>query len=208
MASNSRSSNGFSLLELLIVVSIALIAASMAMMSMQSAARSVRLFEAGTDYSNLLQNARIRAVKDDKYYSVLTSLSSTAPPKGFVDLAGSGTYATGDPEIVFPQGVTPMSFASGPALANLESQFLPSGANALATVNTGAAGPTFSPRGLPCTPIAGLGGTSTCPSLTPTSYIVFLQNTQNNQWEAITVTPAGRIRQWTYDGTSTWSPRN
>jgi len=209
MASPIKSRNGFSLPELLIVLGIALVAAAMAVMSMQSAARSIRLAEAATNYGNLLQTARIRAVRDDKYYSVLTNISSTAPPKAFVDIAGTGVYATGDPVLVFPQGVSPMPFASGPALTNLEARFLPAGSNALATINTTTPGPTFGPRGLPCTPTAGAGGTTTCSSMTPTSYITFIQNGQNTLWGAITVTPAGRIREWIYDSRSgNWSPRN
>jgi prepilin-type N-terminal cleavage/methylation domain-containing protein len=194
---------GFSLLELMIVLSIAFIAAAMATMSMQRAARSVRLFEAGSDYANLLQNARIQAVKDDRFYTVRTTLSSTAPPQAYVDIGGTGTYTAPDPVMVFPQGVTPMPFASGPGLANLEAMFLPSGGNALATLNTAAAGPTFGSRGLPCTPTAG-----TCSSMIPTSYITFIQNQESGDWMAITVTPAGRVRQWQYDNAGNWSPRN
>ena len=203
-----RGGNGFSLTELLIVLSVGMVAAAMAMMAFENAARSVRLSEAGADYANLLQTARVRAVQDDRYYSVLMTISSTAAPTAFVDIAGTGTYGTGDPRIVFPEGVTNMAFASGPALANLESQFLPPGANSLITINTTTAGPTFGPRGLPCSPTPGAAGSVTCPSTTPTSYITFLQNRENSQWEAITVTPAGRVREWTYDNYGAWSPRN
>ena len=109
--------------------------------------------------------------------------------------------------MVFLQDVNPMAFSAGPGLANLESKFLP--AAGVATVNTTALGPTFGPRGLPCTPTAPSGGT--CPYLNsngiPTSYITFLQNAQSQKWEAVTVTPAGRIAIWSYDGTS-WSPMN
>jgi prepilin-type N-terminal cleavage/methylation domain-containing protein len=202
------SGRGFSLLELMIVVSIVLIAAAMAVLSVKSALRSVRLFESGTDYANLLQNARIRAVKDDRFYTVRTTIPSTGPAQAYVDLAGTGVYAAGDPVMEFPQAVAPMPFASGPSLTNLEAMFLPSGNNALATVNTTAAGPTFSSRGLPCNPTVGAGGSITCISTTPTSHIVFMQNQQSGQWMAITVTPAGRIRQWQYDGSANWSPRN
>jgi len=185
-----------------------MVAAAMAMMAFENAARSVRLSEAGADYANLLQTARVRAVQDDKYYSVLMTISSTTSPTAFVDLTGTGTYGAGDPRMVFPEGVTNMAFASGPALANLESQFLPPGANSLITINTTTAGPTFGPRGLPCSPMPGAAGSVTCPSTTPTSYITFIQNRENTQWEAITVTPAGRIREWTYDNYGAWSPRN
>ena len=207
-AKSGRGRNGFSLTELLIALSVGLVAATIATMAFESAVRSVRLSEAGADYANLLQTARVRAVRDDKYYSVLMTISSTAPPTAFVDIAGTGTYGAGDPRIVFPEGVTNMAFASGPALANLESQFLPPGANSLITINTTTAGPTFGPRGLPCSPTPGAAGSVTCPSTTPTSYITFIQNQENTQWEAITVTPAGRVREWTYDNYGAWSPRN
>jgi hypothetical protein len=48
----------------------------------------------------------------------------------------------------------------------------------------------------------------TPPNYTPVSFVTFLQNTQSGKWEAVTVTPAGRVRQWSYDGTGTWSPMN
>lgn len=209
VANQIKSRNGFSLPELLIVLSIALVAAAMAVMSMQNAARSIRLAEAATDYGNLLQKARIRAVQDDTYYTVLTTISTTGPRFAYVDIAKTATLATSDPQMVFEQGVVPVSSAGAPALSNLKAAFLPPGANALATINTTTAGPTFSPRGLPCTPASGAGGVTTCTSTTPTSYMTFVQNTQNGQWGAITVTPAGRIREWIYDSSvGNWLPRN
>ena len=193
---------GFSLIELMIVLSIALILGVTGFILAQNVARTVRLYESGTAYANLLQTARIRAVQDDRYYSVVTSTPSIGAPTAFVDIAGTGIYAAGDPMMVFASGVTPTAFASGPSSTNLKSQFLPPGPTAQNSVNTGS-GPTFGPRGLPCTPSAG-----TCPYLNPTSYITFVQNTQSGNWEAITVTPAGRIRLWSYDGTSTWTALN
>ena len=54
---------------------------------------------------------------------------------------------------------------------------------------------TFSPRGLPCTPVAyacsGAG-------LAPAAYWAFFQDTQSTDWEAVTVSPAGRIQKWIY----------
>jgi hypothetical protein len=181
-------------------------------LNVQTATRSIRLSETSSAYANLLQQARIRAVRDDKYYSVLTVAGGGAP-YAFVDLQGTSTLAPGDPIVAFQSGVVPEPFTSGPALANLKSQFLPAGPSAQNTVNSTLAGPTFGPRGLPCTPTAGAGGSMTCPYLTPpnftpTSFISFLQNTQSGKWQAITVTPAGRIRQWAYDGSGTWSPLN
>ena len=203
----TSSQAGFSLLELMIVLWIAFVAAAMVIPTATTSIRGIRLSSTGASYANLLQQARVRAVKDDRYYAVIAiAAQGSTPPMAFIDLAGTGAYAAGDPTMVFAQGVTPMSFASGPALANLESQFLPPGASSIASVNTTAAGPTFGPRGLPCSPVTA-GGYTTCPFITPTSFITFIQNTQGGAWEAITVTPAGRVREWRFNGT-TWSGLN
>ncbi len=193
---------GFTLLELVVVVAILMVVAGMVFISALNTVQSIRLRQSATSYANLLQQARMRAVQDDTYYTVRT-FSDGYGSAAYVDLNGSGTYAAGEPTMRFSPSVGPMAFASGPGLTNLESQFLPAGSGG--TVNSTAPGPTFGPRGLPCTPSAPTGGT--CPYITPTSYVTFLQNSQTTKWEAVTVTPAGRIRIWSYDGSS-WSPLN
>lgn len=197
------------MLELIIVIAIMMIVAGIAVEFVQRAAQTMRLEESAINYSNLLQQARLRAVHDDKYYTVLTASGGVNGNMAFVDIAGTGIYVPGEPMMVFSTGVSPQLFGSGPNLANLEAQFLPNNPGAVQTVNTTALGPTLGSRGLPCTPTGGPLGT--CPYLSaggvPTSYITFLQNTQSGNWEAVTLTPAGRIRQWRYDG-STWSSLN
>jgi Tfp pilus assembly protein FimT len=197
---------GLSLLELLVVVGIVLVVLGISVPIMGTAVRSVRLHGSAADYANLLQNARIRAVKDDKFYTVLVNAAAN-PPIAFVDINGSRTYDPGEPMTVFRADTVPAPFASGPALANLKSQFLPSSTTGQASLATNAAGPSFGARGLPCTPTGG-----TCPylsptTLIPTSYVTFIQGTNRGDWVAVTVTPAGRIREWSYNtNSSTWSP--
>jgi len=196
---------GFSLLELCLVLAILMIVAAMLFVSGVTSIRNIRLAQSTTSYANLLQNARIRAVQDDTYYSVRTD-ATTTPPMAFADIAQTGNYsatAPADPMMDFLQDVSPMAFATGPGLADLESKFLPAGSTG--TVDT-TDPPTFGSRGLPCKPTATAGGT--CSSLSaPTSYITFLQNSRSTKWEAVTVSPAARIRIWSYDGAS-WSPLN
>ncbi|PYX81925.1 MAG: hypothetical protein DMG70_17265 [Acidobacteria bacterium] len=196
---------GVSLLEMVIVLCVSLIIGAIAVLNVQTTSRVIHLHESGSEYANLLQTARIRAIQGDSYYIVKTD-TSVNPARAFVDIAGTGFYSNGDPLMVFASDVTSMPFASGPGLANLKSQFLPPGAAAQGSVDPNNPNPTFGSRGLPCTPNAG-----TCPYLTAantvTSYVTFIQNTQSGKWEAITVNPAGRIRLWAYEGT-TWSPLN
>jgi Tfp pilus assembly protein FimT len=194
--------HGFSLIELVVVGAIGMIVSAMTIPLVINSVRQYRLRTAGTDYANLLQQARTRAVRDDRFYTVLTDATNN---RAYIDIPGSGTgYVSGDPMIALPTSIVPKAYSTGPAVSNLISQFLP--ANSSGTVRTTAVGPSFGPRGLPCTPSGG-----TCLILDgaglPSSFITFFQNSQDLRWEAITVTPAGRIRAWSYNS-STWSPLN
>jgi prepilin-type N-terminal cleavage/methylation domain-containing protein len=199
---------GFSLLEMVVVVSISLIISAIAILNVQTTVRVVRLQESGIDYSNLLQKARIRSVQDDTYYAVVTTLTNANPTCPAPDYCAfmvdtTGNYVAGSPMMAFGAGVKPVATAGGPALINLQSKFLPPSPPNLPSLNL-LNPPTFSARGLPCTPNAG-----TCSALgDPTSYITFMQNTENGKWLAVTVTPAGRIQRWSYDGVGNWSALN
>ena len=70
--------HGFTLLELLVVVAVGLVVAGMAVPNFMSAVRSARLKGVVSDFSGLLQSARIKAVDDDRYYSVYV-LGGAAP---------------------------------------------------------------------------------------------------------------------------------
>jgi prepilin-type N-terminal cleavage/methylation domain-containing protein len=209
----AEAQQGFSLIELLIVVAISMIAAAMALPLVSNAVNQIHLSSSATDYANLLQIARMRAVQDDTYYQVRTGTLS-GKPIAYVDTLppgsppGNGSYDSGEPMMVFASGVTYTAYSAGPALPNLKSQFLPSDSTAQGSLQPTSI-PIFGPRGLPCV-VSG----SACPYLDPTtgkpySYLLFIQNTQNNRWEAVTLNPAARIREWAYDTTtSTWSPLN
>jgi Tfp pilus assembly protein FimT len=202
-----RSEEGFSILEMAIVVALLFIATTIALLMAQNVIRSVHLHQTAANYANLLQQARVRAVQDDHYYSVIiTPATSTSAATAFVDIAGTGTYAANDPLLEFNSDVKPMSTNSAPDVSNLEAQFLPSTSTWI-TINTTAPGPTFGPRGIPCTPVTNLGYT-TCPFTTPTSFMTFMKNIRSQNWEAITVTPAGRIHLWSHSSSGTWSRMN
>ena len=203
---HARNQAGFSLLELVIVVALILIATTIALLMAENVTKSVRLQTTAADYANLLQQARIRAVQDDKYYSVVTVNATTANPAyAFIDTNGDGSWSSGEPEITFAADVKPVTYSSAPSKSNLEGQFLPSASQWAATGNT-ANGPTFGPRGIPCAPTTS-GSYTTCPFTTATSYMAFMKNVRSSNYEAITVSPAGRIRLWSYGG-SAWSPLN
>ena len=94
--------------------------------------RTARLTSAGSDYASLLQTARLRAVNDDRYYSVyLHAAQGSNPQMAYVDIypqnangtSGSGSPTTGgaytvgppsDPMVSLSSEITPQPQASAP----------------------------------------------------------------------------------------------
>ena len=193
-------SAGASLIELLIAMALILVISALAVPAWQ-AIRYARLREAGSDYASLLQSARISAVQNDSYYPVV--VSAGPPVQAFVDMKGTGVYASGDAIITLPNNIYARTYASNPpGLANLEAQALTSSTDpSLDTTDN----PTFGPRGLPCKPTTS-GGYTTCPSfsgtVSGTSYISFFQSQPDGTWLAVVVNPASRIKVFTYSSSS------
>lgn len=210
--------DGFSLVELLMAVIIILILAAVAVPSILSAIRQARLRGASSDYAGLLEEARIFAIRDNRYYSVrVIAGSGTAQvsqvyvdmlPKSLTGASGNGgtSVAAGDPEVTMSTDVVVQAVGSAPGTSSLQSLLLPATTPVTPTDATVTA-PTFGPRGLPCTPVTfsgSPGGTICDSSGGPTAFWTFFKNTKSSTWQAVTITPAGRIQKWFYSG-STWS---
>jgi len=226
-----KSQFGFSMIELMVVVAIAMILMAMAAPMIRNVVSTYHLRTAANSYANLLQNARMRAVQDDQYHPVW--INSGAPPtapiaNACVDINASATCdwgaagAVAEPSVAFHATVQiqPFQAPAAPNLNNLRGQYLPPtcGANGgCVDINPDAWGPTFGPRGLPCEAAAEAGAACTyLSSVTgigpagnnlPTAFETYLQNIRTGAWQAVTVSPAGRVRQWSYNAVAgTWTP--
>lgn len=220
MSEGRHEQNGFSLVELLLVVIIVLIVAGTAIPKIISAVYTAHLRGAAGDYAGLLEQARIYAIRDNRYYSTyILAASGDTPQQAYVDMlpksmtgaSGNGgtsivaasSTSPGDPSIVLQSDVVPEAASSAPNTSNLESQLLPATTPVTPTDTTVTAA-TFGPRGLPCTPVSLTGGTVCDSSGGATAFWTFFQNSKTSAWQAVTITPAGRIEKWYYTG-STWS---
>jgi prepilin-type N-terminal cleavage/methylation domain-containing protein len=210
-----RDQAGFSLIELLVVVIIVLITVAAAVPSVLSALRMSHLRGAASDYAGLLEVARSYAIRDNRYYSTYILSAATGSPvaMAYVDMlpkvltgaSGNGGtgVTTGDPVTTIESDIVVIAAASAPSTSNLKGQLLPS-TTPVTPTDTTVTAMTFGPRGLPCTPNSNMTGGSVCNSAGgPTAFWTFLKNTKSNTWEAVTVTPAGRIEKWMYTG-SAW----
>jgi len=198
---------GFSLLELMIVLGIALILAAMSFPNLSSYFHNNKLRSAGVDFAGLLEQVRFRAVQDSRYYSLYFLAGNSH--RAFADIypqnptgtSGSGgtTIDPKDPDIGISNEVSVQLQTSAPNTANLISQFLPASSPISPVDGSLTQSPiTFSPFGLPCVSVVVTGG-SICNSKSgPVAYWIFFENNVTQAWEAVTVTPAGRIDKWNY----------
>jgi prepilin-type N-terminal cleavage/methylation domain-containing protein len=206
---------GFSLVELSIVVIITLLVSAWAIPSALTSIRMAHLRGAASDYAGLLEQARIYSIRDNRYYStyILAPAGNNLVAQAYVDMlpkvltgaSGNGgtSVAVGDPTITIESDVVLESVGAAPNTSNLESQLLPATTPVTPTDGSVTA-PTFGPRGLPCTPISMTGGSVCDSSGGPTAYWTFLENSKSQSWQAVTITPAGRIQKWFYTG-SAWN---
>jgi Tfp pilus assembly protein FimT len=189
MRSGSQSS-GFSLIELVGVVSTVLVLVAMAVPSLTRSSQVYRLSAQLRAIEGELQNVRFTAINRNRPASLLFSTDGTWC---FPDVDGSGTIS-GNEQAIWgtPGGFTLNCPAPSPALtaANLGTTLDP-----ILLPNRGVA---FTPRGTVV---------QVSSSQTPTSaklsapVVVYLRDSQNN-YAAVTLTPAGRIRSWVLSGTS------
>jgi prepilin-type N-terminal cleavage/methylation domain-containing protein len=173
--------SGFSLVELIIVCVVMLIIAGIAVPNIFRIYQNYQLDAAGHSVASLLQQARMQAVKTNlPAYANFTNAASGNI--AFVSTDNSTTYAVGEPDIQLSPAV---SFQTAPP----DHGQLDAYVNNAAPVVGLSIG--FNARGLPC---AESGGNPTVCPATTTGFEWFMQSAGG--WEALTVTPSGRIKSW------------
>lgn len=169
--------SGFSMVELTIVCVILVIISAIAIPNIVQANRNYKLDAAGHSVASLLQVARMQAVKNNlPQYAQYTGSGLV-----FVNDGSTNTYAVGNPDVAVTGDLT-FSAAPTPTHNQLDDYIGGTAPQVGGTIG-------FNARGLPC-----IANGNTCPSGS-TGFEWFVQNA-NNGWEAITVTPSGRIKSW------------
>ena len=213
--------SGFSMVELLIVVVIILVIAALAIPNMTQAITTFRLRGSISSLAGILQEARIIAVKQNMITKTELGTISGASV-AFVDLPLSSkfddapgkyscfqdtTQSCSEPVIQFATGVS-SDFGNVPTSLDSNTYLGYDQKDSTAPFQVG-----FNQRGLPCTPAPVTGRPTTCSmgtlSTTKSSsngFIYYFKITSafGTRWSSLTITPAGRIRVWTLNGT-TWN---
>jgi prepilin-type N-terminal cleavage/methylation domain-containing protein len=190
--------SGFSLIELMIVIAIILVISAMAFPNMSRAITNMRLHSALTSVSGQLQRTRIQAVRTNRIQMAQIGNLSGARVM-FIDQAVLQPRAIDTsimPVVQLPEGV------------NVETAALPTvtfpSDKLLGYSSPASPVPlqiSFNQRGLPCQYDSATGACPYNAAASAYQYYFRLTNPFGDQWAALTITPAGRIRVWSFNGT-------
>ncbi|MBI2681900.1 MAG: prepilin-type N-terminal cleavage/methylation domain-containing protein [Acidobacteriales bacterium] len=202
---------GFSMVELMIVIVIILVISAMAMPNLSRGITMIRLRGSLGGVAGLLQKTRIEAVRTNRImvarYKVVDSVAFAyldLNQNNAIDGGASGQNAEtviqfGQGAQYVPKPASPPQGLDGTKLLGYDQK------ESDAPFNVG-----FSQRGIPCKPDSS---TSTVASCQPTyvsgvgGYLYYFKAASvfGDRWGAITITPAGRIRVWTYSDSAGWN---
>lgn len=177
--------SGFSMVELMIVCVIMVLIAGMAIPNIYRAFRNYQLDSAGHSVASLLQQARMQAVKTN-LPAYANFSNGTSVNTAFITSDPANTTSTaGNPEVQISPAVTFQT--APPDHAQLDAYL---------TSTTPQVGGSigFNARGLPCTESGSNPEVCTATAGTTAGFEWFMQSAGG--WEAVTVTPSGRIKTW------------
>jgi type II secretory pathway pseudopilin PulG len=193
---------GFSLVELVIVVFVALVIAAITIPNILLAVSNIRRRASAADLAGLMQQARILAAKNNTIYAVRYGTRNGAQI-AYIDLNGNGSFDTGEPLVEFSGTTVPASGAPSGSGGQPSPYVLAGDTGTGSYDNTNTLG--YTGRGLPCN-----YDTTTTPatcSTPPANYFVYyLTEIGVGQagWAAVVVTKSGRCKIVTWNG-ATWN---
>jgi len=197
LVASQKLETGFSLIELAIVLAIMLVVAAITLPNLPAMLESIKVRGVAQDLASFYQEARMRAIQDDGYYEVIV----TANPSGaFLDLGGNG-QATGNPVFQLPAEISLDNTAAPAGLDQTKLGFTPLLTETSVMFDQDGAqrpGLAWNSRGLPC---QRPGATSACQ--TGVGWVQYLQYRSGRgslAYAAVTVSPASRVKVWTYKG--------
>ena len=184
--------NGHSLVELLIAVVIVMILGAITIPNVATAIANIKLRGAASDFTGLVQQARITAVQKNTVYTVRFGLPSGNGT--YVDLNGNSSYDTGEPMIQFGGNTNRVAAPGGASGAptNLDATSTPLGWTAT------SGNVSYNARGLPCDSTATPCGTNV-------NYIFYFEDTRSfggHGWAAVSIAAAARAKVWVWNGSS------
>ena len=189
-----KSERGFSLIELLIVVTIILLISAMAIPQIQRVQTRYKLDTSGHAVAGLLQQARLQAVRSNQ--PAYAQFDPGTPNLMYVNNDKTAYVAGNGESVVATNGTVTLQTAN---INNLDlgqlNAYLGVGTGSI-KVETPGTPVGFNARGLPC--MGPLANPAVCQQTDGGQIPAFLllMTTGQGDWEAVTVTAAGRTKAW------------
>jgi prepilin-type N-terminal cleavage/methylation domain-containing protein len=183
--------SGFTLAELIVVLSIVLIVGGLSIPNLTRAIDTSRIKGAAQTLASAYQDARIRATQKDTSYAVLVSPLGITPAQVCIDLDGDGVCGLGDPVTTFPGRVS-VSNLGVPVKLGAQLTYLTTDTEHSTAPGNGL---MWNAIGLPCQRPPGGAQCIT------TGWVQYLQLPRSNgevMYAAVTVSPTGRVKIWTF----------
>lgn len=198
-----ESQAGFSLTELLVVLAIVMVVSGLSLPNIARSLDNARLKAAAQQVVSFYQDSRQRATRDNAYYEVLP-VGNVAQPGFCLNLDGDGTCDPGEPVLqlspqiklnnAVPVALDPNLLGFSP-LTTAVSQTITAQGSQVSGLAWNAMGlpcqrPSLSSR---CSNAAGING-----AVAWVQYLRLDRSTDEALYAAVTVSPAGSIRIWTF----------
>jgi Tfp pilus assembly protein FimT len=185
------------LTELLIVAAVMMIVGAMAAPSIANTISAYKLRSRAMDVEGLVQRARMRAVRDNAFYFVRTQqvvINGQTITQVYIDLNNNNVAENGERLIQLPASMS-MPNAGTPVLSAATLKFTPEPA---------ATPVAFNARGLPCVVIGTQCTNWDAGNNNQVGFVWFLRDTRRNGngWAAVSISPAGRVKVWSWNGTA------
>src|SRR5258708_7747647 len=182
---------GFSLVELIVVLAGILIIVALAIPHMRQTIDNYRLDASRHSVASLLQQTRIQAVRSNTPYYAQFNTGTT--PNMVYANAANGAFISGTDSDVTVDGNVVFLDPGGLDHKQLDNAM--SSGNTTAVGNIGGSICFHAPR-LPCTEQSSTPAICIQSGNAANYFEWFMQSSSNGGWEAVTVTPAGRIKAW------------
>jgi prepilin-type N-terminal cleavage/methylation domain-containing protein len=188
-----RASRGFSLIELIVALAVALVLAAIAIPSIMSTYSQYRLGVQATLVANQIDLLRMSAVRKNTTLTLFSTTSSTSPVNTilYVDLNKNSTLDSTDPQVWLPADMQISNSLTTP----------PSGMPDSSSMGT----PYATTLKLPTLGISFLSNGTISGGAGPYFIVIGYAGSTKYGFRAVTVTPMGEIKVWTATPSGSWS---
>lgn len=181
------SQSGFSMIELLVVMAIAMVVAALATPTIVQTVRTYRVNTAGKEVANILQRTRYEALRNNSTVGC-RPLQVGERTFIYIDLNNNNVMDANEPRIVLPATVQFLPEADVPSVDSM----------GLGTTRVPAGLIQFDGRGM-----VNFGGNP------PATLLVFFgnQTRPGDGYSAVSLTPTGRTKTWKAGVGSAWTDK-